>query len=149
MPNCRDNHGHHFKTLSSAHATSSHGPPDLEEAFQKSKEAIVEAIRPGCGDILTPRSALVSAPTGSKRGIGLLSYSSNTAVVHPVSPIVAPEDGQITLGGITLPVRPLNNACAAIEGESPRRRLGPRAKPNTSHRDANNLIVVHRPQAPS
>jgi hypothetical protein len=65
--------------------------PELEEAFQTSKQAIVEAIREGV-EYMTYRSAPASALTGP--GVVLVTFYSNNTVAAPLAyQTVAREDG--------------------------------------------------------
>ena len=71
--------------------------PDLEEAFQKSKEAIVEAIRKGV-EIFDTKKRTCLRPDWSKRGIGYFLLQQHCRCSSGL-PDCCPGGWQITLAG--------------------------------------------------
>ena len=89
--------------------------PDLEEAFQKSKEAIVEAIRQGV-EIFDTKKRTCLRPDWSKRGIGYFLLQQHCRCSSGL-PDCCPGGWQITLAGSRF-LSSAEQRYAAIEGEA-------------------------------
>ena len=89
--------------------------PDLEEAFQKSKEAIVEAIRQGV-EIFDTKKRTCLRPDWSKRGIGYFLLQQHCRCSSGL-PDCCPGGWQITLAGSPF-LSFAEQRYAAIEGEA-------------------------------
>ena len=89
--------------------------PDLEEAFQKSKEAIVKAIRQGV-EIFDTKKRTCLRPDWSKRGIGYFLLQQHCRCSSGL-PDCCPGGWQITLAGSRF-LSSAEQRYAAIEGEA-------------------------------